>query len=1426
MFAMVAGLFSPSFDRLMNYVVRIAKRSWLSYEIMMYVYYILLDEVLGQPVRLVANGNSELVLQHLAKEHPAVVYEVDVENWQINEASSLYRDYVLTDKKVIDVGSTGYDGRSGIHLGPTSFLDSHELQSPDWWRSHKNEFIFEQFPPTGTDLFPDGNDMCDRTGVDWCENGRYIPPSCKGGNIQYVGDTAVSPTLTPYSRVLLSVQRDYPILFYYYTPDPILLQLDALRVAFPGITLGCDEARSPEDLELIRSPSGYVACDFGITTLHKLVSANLKQDAPAAFKTLQDLTLNVDEDLMPTMAKTAAAGGAEGLTTFQAACEWVTNNMPRVEATVPLCDDGFDFDPNELACVVKCAATRVPSEDRLSCVPCGVGKRHDLTLNVDEDLMPTMAKTAAAGGAEGLTTFQAACEWVTNNMPRVEATVPLCDDGFDFDPNELACVVKCAATRVPSEDRLSCVPCGVGYAPSGNPADTNRFCAPCRNGTYNDQQEVSECKVCVAGEYSVMGATECLRCGPGTYSGKGAAVCEPCAAGRFNPSFNVSECDRCPPGFISPPGATECSPCPPGFFNPLPKQRACRVCVCMAFAHECVCTWQPCNNEDDDSSGSSHLGFDCPAIDVTVTVTAGAGGNNTNNNTDTNTTLRTYRVAAKGFYKLNTTSVDLFFPCPLRDIACVGYDPVINGTICAEGHKGVLCNQCHDGWFKSSAETPCRPCPNEADSLSKIIFACLLVTVLVGILVRQSIKAGAQTKSIHAALMKILINYIQLAGVAFSLCKFALPPFIKALLTTVSRGSNDPTTTVLPTTCFMERHSSLDPAYIKVVVAFTLAPMAHLALSIIVAITYVGTRTPKPPPPIDDQQDLPTPTTSLRPSTLADARQAETNETLQTDGKLPSAMSRGSMSTMMLEGGGEGNWVGKYIEAGGVILVFLLHPIITSMFFDVLDCVKYDKYRLRSNLDIVCFEDEHHTWQMAAIAGIVCVSFGIPALCFIKLYRSKDDLEQPSVKERIGFLYNGLETGYYSFEGIYMVRKVLVIAITVLPGMSDANRRAVLLLFGAIFLTLHVACQPFDNRSYLILDSTETKNLWALLGTIILYLFQESTNADFLRDLAAYVVFGIHLNVIFGVLWGLPSTFILKNVTVLQKYLAHGMELRDDLRGGQLAPGTLDISKLSDKEKWFLHIALCDTLDRYLKEPRRTHFNAQCLNICKWRRRRYAKRKQQAAKGHTLRERFISSIVMRAMHGSKGEKGAGGLDNDDTSDDESDTDGPLSIKTQMTVEELQVSLMTQPVLQAAMDLTEGADWHDTVRTHYPNAAKHNQHQNNAARKRHKSLKLTSPSPPPTYMQQPEGVIDPDTDALPAFLQSSNASTTAMATAGTNRHQSVVLVVPTDTEGEAEKAHQQQGNEDGNKGPAKLRGIRDDDQRDEYFAHMMFGKGDT
>ena len=207
--------------------------------------------------------------------------------------------------------------------------------------------------------------------------------------------------------------------------------------------------------------------------------------------------------------------------------------------------------------------------DVSSCLPCAVGRYHDLS-NSDHHRTNTSACTecpAVPGGGNPFAAFQA--KRVENSGSGGTLCLGACaacrctDGRYDHDADWLTPCVDCLPGTY--SDGETCEVCAPGkFDHDENPASE---CSDCAAGLHTSTSGNTVCSSCAAGKYSPEGSAGCEACAPGQtdHDEDSATECISCAAGLYTSSpGNAGQCSSCAAGRHSPEGSTGCEACAPG----------------------------------------------------------------------------------------------------------------------------------------------------------------------------------------------------------------------------------------------------------------------------------------------------------------------------------------------------------------------------------------------------------------------------------------------------------------------------------------------------------------------------------------------------------------------------------------------------------------------------------------------------------------------------------------------------------------------------------------------------------------------------------------------------------------------------------------------------------------------------------------------
>ena len=280
----------------------------------------------------------------------------------------------------------------------------------------------------------------------------------------------------------------------------------------------------------------------------------------------------------------------------------------------------------------------------------------------------------------------------------------------------------CAVRLYGAGDGITCLDCPANSVSlPGSSAIANCSCSFGfeQNGAANG---AFTCDACKAGSFYNTSTSLCQTCAPGSYtSSSGALTCAPCPVGTFG--FNSSVCSPCPSGSTSVAGTST-------VFD----------CQCLAPSVPPYTAYQEIS--DDAASFSCHI---CPD----GALCSGLG----------------LPLALDGFWHQPGDSSE-FFEC--EDGFCLADEAGANLTYtqCREGHQGIVCGECVDGWTIQGEF--CAACPaNSAFSewpkarlggiifVSVFLFLCGTITFMLSPIIRPEVQWARLSSRLSARLLGV-----------------------------------------------------------------------------------------------------------------------------------------------------------------------------------------------------------------------------------------------------------------------------------------------------------------------------------------------------------------------------------------------------------------------------------------------------------------------------------------------------------------------------------------------------------------------------------------------------------------------------------------------------------------------------------------------
>ncbi|CAI2375821.1 unnamed protein product [Moneuplotes crassus] len=397
----------------------------------------------------------------------------------------------------------------------------------------------------------------------------------------------------------------------------------------------------------------------------------------------------------------------------------------------------------------------------------------------------------------------------------------------------------------------------------------------------------------------------------------------------------------------------------------------------------------------------------------------------------------------------------------LRSEACEGgYVPQNKYPVeCQDGYQGILCTECvvtNGEKYERLANFECSKCPDPVMNALRILGLITLVGSFFAIMILIGIRKKRASQ--HSILLRILTNYLQLLTTALSF-NLKFPPALTKIFYPIERIGTS-SEAFLSFDCFIKdaEIKAFTPSVAIFKIFLTgLLPLLLIILGILFWL--------------------------LAYAILRDRINLKRN---------------------------------LYITV--IVTIFLMHPMLTKVGFEIFQCVQVDKneYKVKTDLDITCMSPQHLLWSFAIGFPIICVwTIGCPLLAFIILYRNRKSLHLPRAQAYYLMLYQGLDIYYW--EIINTVRKVIIVAINVFMATLPLTYTALAaVLFIIFFIRLQIRMKPYKSE---LNNQLEIESLVAGASTLFcgVLFIQEETDAPEIVLLALTVL--VFINVKFFLFW-------------------------------------------------------------------------------------------------------------------------------------------------------------------------------------------------------------------------------------------------------------------------------------------------------------------
>jgi len=387
-------------------------------------------------------------------------------------------------------------------------------------------------------------------------------------------------------------------------------------------------------------------------------------------------------------------------------------SLPPWPSACTLCEGGTYASQTGAILCKACPVGKLSSEERTGCKTCSAGQ---YTLNL------TTCVDCESGfyAPQALTRSCLPCGMGSHTGVQKSATTCTPCDAGSFSAAQSANCTQCSPGRFSGSGTSTCDVCSAGKA-AKEPGSSG--CATCQAGRFS-LADAMTCDLCSEGMSSAAGSQACSSCQAGFYSpSKGSVQCTACAAGSYSSTSASVNCISCPTGSAQ--GATgqsSCTACTPGTYSAASGKASCSACSGNSYSFSGAASCTRCLNEYYYIEGSC---LPCP--EGTACDEDGAS------------TISDLFIQP-GWWRISDES-DEVRRCTHGTLACLGGLNFSDGY-CTDGHEGILCAVCSNGYFFDPEKTSCLLCddipsPGELwlSSPSLIVFSFLSIAFIASII--------------------------------------------------------------------------------------------------------------------------------------------------------------------------------------------------------------------------------------------------------------------------------------------------------------------------------------------------------------------------------------------------------------------------------------------------------------------------------------------------------------------------------------------------------------------------------------------------------------------------------------------------------------------------------------------------------------------
>ena len=250
----------------------------------------------------------------------------------------------------------------------------------------------------------------------------------------------------------------------------------------------------------------------------------------------------------------------------------------------------------------------------------------------------------------------------------------------------------------------SCTPCNAGYYQNQAGQST---CIACPSPTISTSSGSSSCTPCAAGTFYISASSSCSPCSAGYFSPAGSLSCTACTAGYFSAGASGS-CTACNAGYFSAGASSSCSSCSAGYYSPA-ASGSCTPCNAGYYSPAVSGSCTPCNAGyfsagASSSCSSCSAGFFSPATSSSCSPCSAGyfslGGSGS------------CSPCSAGYYQ-DQTGQSTCNTCPILTSSTSGS---VSCTPCPAGTYYIAasysCSPCSAGYYQDlTGQLTCKTCP-------------------------------------------------------------------------------------------------------------------------------------------------------------------------------------------------------------------------------------------------------------------------------------------------------------------------------------------------------------------------------------------------------------------------------------------------------------------------------------------------------------------------------------------------------------------------------------------------------------------------------------------------------------------------------------------------------------------------------------------